>query len=75
MRTVLISLLLVAASAAQSALADDERGCTLREAPVTLKASFRAGVSPRRKVRAPICLREARPLTPSCLSATAMLTQ
>jgi hypothetical protein len=74
MRTVLISLL-VAASAAQPALAGDERGCSLREDAVTLKASFRTGVSLRRKVRAPICLRETRPLTPSCLSATAMLTQ
>ena len=58
------------------ALADDERGCSLaRRSLVAVNASFRANVSLRPNERAPVCLRETRPLTPSCFSATAMLTQ
>lgn len=75
MRVMILSLLLVAAFAAQPALADDTHGCSLREGPDVVKASFRTGVSVRRNERAPVCLRETRPLTPSCFSATSMLTQ
>lgn len=74
-RAILMSTLLIAASATQPSLADGLRECGLREAAVTANASFRATISLRRKERAPICLRETRPLTPSCISATAMLTQ
>lgn len=74
-RAIRMSMLLIAATAAQPGLADGERECALREAAVTVNASFRATTSLRRQERAPVCLRETRPLTPSCISATALLTQ
>ena len=75
MRTIMFSLLLVAASAVQPALADDARGCSARADSFTpTKASFPAKVS-LRQPRAAFCPRVTRPLTPSCFSATAMLTQ
>jgi hypothetical protein len=75
MRVMILSLLLIAVSAVRPAVAEDERGCSVRAGSFTAtKASFPARVS-FRQPRVAFCPRETRPLTPSCFPATAMLTQ
>jgi len=75
MRVTLVVVLLVGVSAMRPALAEDERGCSVGAGSFSAtKASFPAKVS-FRQPRAAFCPREVRPFTPSCLSATAMLTQ